>query len=100
MGLSAQLSLDGSELRIVIDGRFDYNVHTDFKDSYRNLSPEIRYVIELSQATYIDSSALGMLLLLREYAGENDADIRLLNCSPDLRKIFSVSNMDKIFVME
>ena len=39
------------------------------------------------------------LLLLRDHAGGDEADIRLLNCSPDVRKILSVSNFEQLFVI-
>ena len=100
MGFNAQLSADGSELEMAISGRFDFNIHADFRNSYRDLPPRTRYVIDLSQATYMDSSAMGMLLLLREHAGEKEANIRLLNCNPDIRKILSISNLDKMFALE
>ena len=45
----------------------------------------------------MDSSALGMLLLLRDHAGGDNADIALMNISPDVRKILAISNFDKLF---
>jgi len=100
MGFSAQLSADGGELKMAIDGRFDFNIHADFRNAYRDLPANTRYVIDLGKATYMDSSAMGMLLLLREHAGEKDANIQLLNCNADIRKILSISNLDKIFTIE
>jgi anti-anti-sigma factor len=100
MGLSTSRSTDGSELTIAVDGRFDFNLHSDFRNAYRDLPPETRFVIDLRDTTFMDSSAMGMLLLLREHAGEKSANIRLLNCSPDVRKVLKISNLDKIFAME
>ena len=54
-------------------------------------------VVDLKDATYLDSSALGMLLLLREHAGGDESDIRVVNSSPDVRKILGISNFDKLF---
>ncbi|MFH6569337.1 STAS domain-containing protein, partial [Pseudomonas kulmbachensis] len=45
----------------------------------------------------LDSSALGMLLLLREYAGGDESDIRVVNSNPDVRKILGTSNFDQLF---
>jgi anti-anti-sigma factor len=100
MGFSANLSSDGSELTMAIDGRFDFNIHSDFRNAYRDLPATTRFVIDLSNATFMDSSAMGMLLLLREHAGEKSANIRLTHCNPDIRKILSISNLDKMFVVE
>jgi HptB-dependent secretion and biofilm anti anti-sigma factor len=100
MGFSATLSSAGDELTMVIDGRFDFNIHSDFRNAYRDLPASTRYVVDLARASFMDSSAMGMLLLLREHAGEKDANICLQNCNADIRKILSISNLDKMFVVE
>ena len=100
MGFKANLSSDGSELVMAIDGRFDFNIHSDFRNAYRDLPATTRFIVDLSKATFMDSSAMGMLLLLREHAGEKAADIRLKNCNADIKKILSISNLDKMFVVE
>jgi len=45
----------------------------------------------------MDSSALGMLLLLRDHAGGDDAEVRVTNSNSDVRKILAISNFDKLF---
>lgn len=98
MAITSLPSPDGQELTIVIQGRFDFGAHQEFRDAYErvNLSPK-RYVVDLKSTTYLDSSALGMLLLLRDHAGGDDAQIRLLNCNPDVRKILAISNFEQLF---
>lgn len=98
MAITAQPSPDGQELTIVIQGRFDFGAHQEFRDAYEriNASPT-RYIVDLKGTTYLDSSALGMLLLLRDHAGGDEADIRLLNCNPDVRKILAISNFEQLF---
>ncbi len=41
-----------------------------------------------------------MVLLLREHAGEKAANIRLINCNTEIRKILAIANLDKMFVVE
>ena len=100
MTISSQLSADGQELTITIQGRFDFNAHQAFRDAYQraDCTPQ-RYVVDLCGATYLDSSAPGMLLLLRDHGGSDKADIRLINCNPDVRKVLSVSNFEQLFVI-
>lgn len=100
MGFSADLSADSSQLTMAIDGRFDFNIHSDFRNAYRDLPATTRFIIDLGKATFMDSSAMGMLLLLREHVGEKSDNIRLQNCNPEVRKILSISNLDKMFVVE
>lgn len=97
MSVESEVSLDGKKLTIAIKGRFDFGSHQSFRDSYERFYkvPET-YVVDLKEATYLDSSALGMLLLLRDHAGD-DADVRVINSSSDVRKILAISNFDKLF---
>lgn len=98
MSIDTQVSPDGRELIIAITGRFDFGKHQAFRSAYERLEiqPE-SFTIDLKATTYIDSSALGMLLLMREYVGGEDADIRVINPNPDLRKILAISNFEKLF---
>ena len=53
--------------RINMFGRFDFQVHREFKDAYTPLldNNAVREIeIEMSKVDYLDSSALGMLMLL------------------------------------
>ena len=97
MSVESEVSLDGKKLTIAIKGRFDFGSHQSFRDSYERCYkvPET-YVVDLKEATYLDSSALGMLLLLRDHAGD-DADVRVINSNSDVRKILAISNFDKLF---
>ena len=42
-------------------------------------------------------AVLGMLLLLRDHAGGDEAEIQVVNSSSDVRKTFEISNFDKLF---
>ncbi|TDV67983.1 STAS domain-containing protein [Pseudomonas sp. LP_7_YM] len=97
MSVTFQHSPDGQQLTIIIKGRFDFSKHQDFRSAYENENRAKHFVVDLKDTTYIDSSALGMLLLLRDHAGGEDADVQLKNCAPDVNKILSISNFSKLF---
>ena len=54
-------------------------------------------VVDLKDTTYLDSSALGMLLLLRDHAGGDESDVLVVHASSDVRKILAISNFEKLF---
>ena len=54
----------------------------------------------MGEAEYLDSSALGMLLLMREHAGGDHAKIRIVNCRPQIKNILKVANFAKLFTVE
>ncbi len=96
--MSIETMRDGDTLTIKIVGRFDFSVHQSFRLAYEDVRPEpARYVLDLKETNYLDSSALGMLLLLRDYAGGDAADITLLNPNEEVRKILKISNFEKLF---
>ncbi|MBD1553952.1 STAS domain-containing protein [Pseudomonas typographi] len=101
MAVTSEVSQDGTVLVITITGRFDFGAHQDFRNAYErvNAKPE-RYEVNLGEATYLDSSALGMLLLLRDHAGGESAKVKLTNSSADVGKILAISNFDKLFEIE
>lgn len=97
MPVSVQSSDDGNKVQIKISGRFDFNDHKDFRNAYRDEKSSAEYIVDMSGTEYIDSSALGMLLLLREHAGGDNANIRITNCMDSVMKIFKISNFESMF---
>ena len=101
MAISSTLSSDGSELTIRIQGRFDFSAHQDFRGSYEKLDKKpSAYVVDMSDTTYLDSSALGMLLLLRDHAGGDESKITIAQCSSDVKKILTISNFEQLFTIQ
>jgi anti-anti-sigma factor len=85
-------------LLIAIEGRFDFNILQEFRDAYSEKEgSQGQFVIDLAQTEYIDSSALGMLLNMKNHLGAEDRQIEIKNCQPNLMKIFSIAHFDKKF---
>ncbi|HQV79357.1 MAG: STAS domain-containing protein [Moraxellaceae bacterium] len=100
MAVLTASSADGSELIIKIKGRFDFSTHQEFRNAYEQAPQEVScYVVDLKDATYLDSSALGMLLLLRDHAGGDSSQVKIVNCNADVKKILSISNFEQLFTI-
>ncbi len=100
MPVHTRRSDDGETLTIAIEGRFDFSTHQAFRDAYEKDSDGVRHwVVDMSDASYLDSSALGMLLLLRDYAGGDNANVRMENCNDDVRRILTISNFEQLFII-
>lgn len=97
--VTCERSADGATLTIIPRGRFDFTLHAEFRQAYADTPRARHYIIDLGRTDYMDSSALGMLLLLREHAGGETADIRILNCTPDVRKVFAIAQFHKLFTL-
>ena len=101
MAIKTQISEDGTVFTISISGRFDITSYKDFGESYKDkLESVSKWIVDMAETEYVDSSALGMLLMLRERAGGENADISIVNLNSDLKKIFTTANFNKLFSME
>jgi len=87
-------------LTLQLGEHFDFSVHRDFHDACLGEVPRARrYVIDLEAVNSMDSSALGMLLLLREHAGDERTEIHLVNIDSALRGTLRVAGFDRFFVL-
>ncbi|MBL3529056.1 MAG: STAS domain-containing protein [gamma proteobacterium endosymbiont of Lamellibrachia anaximandri] len=101
MAIITKISGDGRLVRISINGRFDFSQHANFRNAYTiEDAPYCRYEIDLSNVPYMDSSALGMLLVLRERAGGHTADITLIGFNDEIEQILSISRFENLFKLE
>ena len=97
MAISIDQSTDGLAVVIRVTGRFDFSCHQEFSDALRIYPPGERgYVVDFSETDYMDSSALGMLLQLREHA-DKSAGVSLINGSEGVTEMLRVANFDKLF---
>lgn len=86
--------------RISMSGRFDFQIHREFKDAYTPLfdNPAVKQIeIEMSKLDYLDSSALGMLMLLNERAKAANRSIVLANPSGVVEQVLEVANFSRLF---
>lgn len=96
MQISSQASADGT-FTIRINGRFDFKLQQDLRKAYESQPRAARYVIDLSGTEYMDSAACGMLLVFRDYAGGDKADITLANGNPEIKKTLNMLQFHKLF---
>jgi len=98
MSINSSVSENGKTVTISVSGKFDFQLYDEFRSSYVDTQGAgIQYMVDLSGTDYLDSSALGMLLLLREHAGGEGSKIDIVNASPDVKKILDVANFGKLF---
>lgn len=95
--MSVTSKIDGDNVMITISGRFNFNDHVQFRNAYKDVSPSVTYIMDMSNTEYMDSSALGMLLLLREHAGGDSSNIIIAGIPPDIKKILNIANFQKLF---
>ena len=100
MSVTINVSNEDKLATIKIDGRFDFSVHNEFRKSYNGVDlVKGEYLVDLANTGYLDSSALGMLLLLKEHADAQSATVRLVNFNDEIKEILSIASFDKLFTL-
>jgi anti-anti-sigma factor len=90
----------GSSATLRLSGSFDMEAHAPFRNAYRQAlaAGAVRTLtLELSGVDYIDSSALGMLLLLQGEAEKQEIGITLAGCRPFVLNVLTTANFHKLF---
>jgi anti-anti-sigma factor len=94
---------DNQVARLALEGRFDFHSHRDFRSAYEGVlaKTDIReIVVDFGRVDYLDSSALGMLLLLREKAEAGGKKVKLSNLSGSVKQVLEIANFGKLFSIE
>ncbi len=93
---------NGSVATLKMNGRFDFSAHKFFKAAYDQLLPQkdiSLLEINLADVTYMDSSALGMLLLLHERAQAEGKKVELSRANSTVKQILDIANFGKLFTI-
>ncbi len=99
MPMRCDISENGATIRILPPDRFDFSCHLEFRDAFSKHDGKLKYIVDLRGTNYIDSSALGMLLLLRQHAGDGRR-VSIINAKPDVLNILEVVNFGDLFILE
>jgi len=98
--MDIKVSIADKVARMSLGGRFDFSAHKEFRDTTEQLllRDEVSELdVDLAAVNYVDSSALGMLLMLRDKARSARREIRLSRCSPPVRQVLDIANFGKLF---
>lgn len=88
---------DGKTVTVKLPREFDFRAHREFRKTHEDYDSNADYILDFSLTEHIDSSALGMLLLMREELGNEDANVKIVNCRPTIRKLLEMANFHQLF---
>jgi len=96
--MSLNTMVNGNVVTISINGIFDVSVYEQFKEYCRvHLNDDVHFVIDMDSTTYMDSSALGMLLLLREKTQGDKDRVKLINVGENVLSVLEVAQFQQLF---
>nr|CRH06079.1 Putative sulphate transporter/antisigma-factor antagonist STAS [Candidatus Magnetococcus massalia] len=104
MSSAFQKKLDTQTNRVVITPPMDFNFSclTEFMQAFEEESIDRAIELDLQHVRHIDSSALGMLLLIRERweGSPNEVVLSNLHSNRELERLIEVVHFDKLFTIE
>lgn len=99
-----EFSFDGShgELLIAVNGRMTHADYKGFREILGRINQDkpARVVFDLGQVSFVDSSALGMLLIVRDAVAQEKRDVVLAKASGQVETLIKVGKLHKFFVIE
>ncbi len=86
---------------IKMDNKFNFERHIEFKNITENIleKPIKTIQVDFSECSYLDSSGLGMLLILREKVKDKGIVLQLTNILKDqaIDQIIKIASFEKLF---
>lgn len=101
MTLKKYISEDSKQVSIAVEDRFDFSVHQTFREAYIDSdNPGTEFVLDLSSTTYMDSSALGMILLLKDHVEKISGKLVISKPNDSVNKILEIAQFHRLMTIE
>ena len=87
---------------ISVEGELDVSTADKLKEYLHNLADEkiLNMKINLERLDYIDSTGLGVMIGVLKKLKTDNKEIYILNPKSNVKKIFTITGLDKIFKVE
>jgi anti-sigma B factor antagonist len=80
-------------------GRLDFNTANNFKKYLKETveQGQVKIVLDITDVSFIDSSGLGAIVAGLRAANQAGGDVKLAGLSPQIRMIFELARLHKVF---
>jgi anti-anti-sigma factor len=102
MSLQIGINSTNDVFVITLAGSFVFSAHRDFRKARENAleSNKNKIEIDMGKVEYLDSSALGMLLLLREKANASNRKVSLTHCHDLVQEVLNMAHFRQLFIIQ
>jgi len=102
INIASNLNNENNFWDIHLEGELDVSSADKLKEYLHNLADEkiLDMKINLENLDYIDSTGLGVMIGVLKKLKIDNKEIYILNPKNNVKKIFTITGLDKIFKME
>jgi anti-anti-sigma factor len=98
--MSITVEFNGTVASIVLSGGIDYATQEEFKTANKealSVDGVTEINVDFANATFLDSSGIRALIILKREADSTGKSLTLMNCNENLQEIFEIGGFDRIF---
>ncbi|HSM72551.1 MAG TPA: STAS domain-containing protein [Anaerolineales bacterium] len=98
--MSITVEVNGTVASIILSGGIDYSRQSELKKANEQvLSAEgvTEIHVNFAETTFLDSSGIRALLMLKKEADATDRSLILLHVNENMRDIFDIGGFDRVF---
>lgn len=102
ININSKLDLENNFWDINLEGELDVSTADKLKECLHGLVEKevVDMKINLSNLEYIDSTGLGVMIGVLKKLRTDDKEIYIINPKSNVKKIFTITGLDKIFKVE
>lgn len=95
-------TMNENELEVVLKGKFTFTDNKNFLTFLEGMMEKQCNLITLNleEVSFIDSAALGILLLIRDKCNKSSTNLILQNPKGQVDQMFKISKFDHLFKIE
>lgn len=93
--------VDGTRFVVAVSGEIDLFTAPELKAALADAieAGRTRVVVDLSETTFLDSTALGVLIGTVKRLRARDGRLTLVNTDPNIARTFDITGLDQIFTI-
>ena len=100
MELKVDLRQEGEKLFVDLQGDLDINSNKEFKEKVNSVQGVKKIIVNCENLSYIDSTGLGAFISIYKNIKEKEEKLVITGLKPHIKKIFLITDLDKVFEIE
>jgi anti-sigma B factor antagonist len=99
MDLGLDVREEGEWTVLAVSGEIDIATAPSLREKLHSLLADgrLHLIIDLDEVTFLDSTALGVLVGVLKRARTEDGELRIVCNQPRVRKVFEITRLDSAF---